>query len=116
MLALQFAGGRHFLEFFSHKYLIARFPEGNVLLKAVGGQKPREIAAEVLNRAKTEAPNPSPLPARGRDFVEDILDSVLTNAQLSAADRRLCQELAYGVIRWKATLDWLIARRIQKAP
>src|SRR5881296_2173632 len=116
MLALQFAGGRHFLEFFSHKYLIARFPEGNVLLKAVGGQKPREIAAEVLNRVNADEPNLCPVQARGRDFVEDILDSALANAQMSSADRRLCQELAYGVVRWKATLDWLIARRIQKAP
>src|SRR5205823_4563354 len=98
MLALQFAGGRHFLEFFSHKYLIARFPEGNVLLKAVGGQKPREIAAEVLNRAKTDVPNFRPLQASSREFVEDILDAALANAQMSPADRRLCQELAYGVV------------------
>src|SRR5260221_12702303 len=35
---------------------------------------------------------------------------------MSPADRRLCQELAYGVVRWKATLDWLIERRVQKAP
>ena len=116
MLALQFAGGRHFLEFFSHKYRIARFPEGNVLLKAVGGQKPREIAAEVLNRINADAPSLRPLHARGRDFVENFLDAALANSQMSPADRRLCQELAYGVVRWKATLDWLIARRVQKAP
>ena len=103
----------------------------------MSGQKPREIAAEVLNRLKsarvcaqrgggdlttedralTDAPNPGPLQARGRDFVEDLLDAALAKAQISAADRRLCQELAYGVVRWKATLDWLIARKVQhKAP
>jgi len=82
----------------------------------VGGQKPREIAAEVLNRVNADEPNLRPVQARGRDFVEDILDSALANAQMSSADRRLCQELAYGVVRWKATLDWLIARRTQKAP
>ena len=79
----------------------------------MGGQKPREIAAEVLNRAKTDAPNLHPLQGRGRNFVEDLLDAALANAQISPADRRLCQELAYGVVRWKATLDWLIARKIQ---
>jgi 16S rRNA (cytosine967-C5)-methyltransferase len=30
------------------------------------------------------------------------------------ADRHLCQELVYGIIRWQATLDWLIARKTQK--
>ena len=31
--------------------------------------------------------------------------------RLSPADRDLCQELVYGVVRWQATLDWLIARK-----
>ena len=44
-------------------------------------------------------------------FVEDALDAALARAPLSGADRRLCQELAYGVVRWQATLDWLIARK-----
>ncbi len=82
----------------------------------MGGQKPREIAAKVLNRVNADAPNLRPLQARGRDFVEDILEAALANGQMSPADRRLCQELAYGVVRWKATLDWLIERRVQKAP
>ena len=38
---------------------------------------------------------------------------------MSPKDRGLCQELVYGVVRWQATLDWLIARktggRTQKA-
>jgi len=82
----------------------------------VGGQKPREIAVEVLNRVKTDEPQLRPLPARGGDFVEDLLEAALAKAQLSPADRRLCQELAYGVVRWKATLDWLVARKIQHKP
>ena len=32
-------------------------------------------------------------------------------ARLSSLDRHLCQELAYGIVRWQATLDWLIARK-----
>ena len=31
--------------------------------------------------------------------------------RLSAKDRALCQEIVYGVVRWQATLDWLIARK-----
>ena len=32
-------------------------------------------------------------------------------AQLLPADRALCQEIVYGIVRWQATLDWLIARK-----
>src|ERR1041384_5902807 len=32
---------------------------------------------------------------------------------LSPADRGLCQELVLGVVRWQATLDWLITRKTQ---
>src|SRR5436853_7808064 len=49
---------------------------------------------------------------------EHTLETFLTTARLSPADRPLCQELAYGVVRWQATLDWLIERktggRVQK--
>ena len=49
--------------------------------------------------------------AAGGDFVEDRLEAALTQARLSSIDRHLCQELSYGIIRWQATLDWLIARK-----
>ncbi len=32
---------------------------------------------------------------------------------MTPADRGLCQELVYGVVRWQVTLDWLIARKTQ---
>jgi 16S rRNA (cytosine967-C5)-methyltransferase len=67
---------------------------------AVNEQKPRQIAAQILGHRKT----------RG-EFVEDLLEMVLARAQLSPADRRLCQEIVYGVVRWQAALDWLIARK-----
>ena len=63
-------------------------------------QKPRQIAAQVLQRRTA-----------GIDFVEDLLDSALARAPLSTPDRALCQELVYGVARWQATLDWLIAQK-----
>jgi 16S rRNA (cytosine967-C5)-methyltransferase len=70
-------------------------------------RKPREIAFGVLQRRE-----------RGVGFVEDVLEEMLPS--LAAVDRGLCQELVYGVVRWQATLDWLIARktegRTQKAP
>ena len=47
----------------------------------------------------------------GGGFVEDRLEAELAQARLSPPDRHLCQELAYGIVRWQATLDWLIARK-----
>jgi 16S rRNA (cytosine967-C5)-methyltransferase len=70
------------------------------LLNELIEQKPRQIAALILQRR-----------AAGTDFVEDLLDSALARAQLSTADRGLCQELVYGVVRWQATLDWMIAQK-----
>ncbi len=70
------------------------------LLKLVSGQKPRQIAARVLQQRRV-----------GGGFVEDLLETALHNASLSRADRALCQEITYGVVRWQATLDWLIARK-----
>jgi 16S rRNA (cytosine967-C5)-methyltransferase len=67
----------------------------------VSGQKPREIALRILQGR------------RGGDFIEDLLETTLANARLSSADRGLCQELVYGIVRWQATLDWLIARKTQ---
>ncbi len=49
----------------------------------------------------------------GEDFIENLLDAELTRAQLSGPDRGLCQEIVYGVVRWQATLDWLIGRKTQ---
>ncbi|HET7624309.1 MAG TPA: 16S rRNA (cytosine(967)-C(5))-methyltransferase RsmB [Verrucomicrobiae bacterium] len=63
-------------------------------------QKPREIAGRILNQRTA-----------GADFVENLLDRALARSRISGADRGLCQELVYGVARWQATLDWLIARK-----
>jgi len=64
------------------------------------GQKPRQIAAQLLQRRRA-----------GRDYIENLLDHALAAQSLSGPDRGLCQELVYGVVRWQATLDWLIARK-----
>jgi 16S rRNA (cytosine967-C5)-methyltransferase len=68
----------------------------------VHGQKPREIAVEVLLTR-----------GGGGDFVENRLEAMLSAARLAPADRGLCQELVYGVVRWQATLDWLITRKTE---
>jgi 16S rRNA (cytosine967-C5)-methyltransferase len=65
----------------------------------VSGEKPREIAAQVLGRRTSG------------QYVEVLLDEALASASLPTVDRRLCQELVYGVVRWQATLDWLVARK-----
>lgn len=69
------------------------------LFKRVSGEKPREIAVEVLGRRSE------------REYTEDLLERALATGGLSEADRRLCQELVYGTVRWQATLDWLIGRK-----
>lgn len=40
-----------------------------------------------------------------------LVERALSNANLSAPDRGLCQEIVYGCVRRQATLDWLIARK-----
>ena len=47
----------------------------------------------------------------GRDFVEHLLEAALAQTRMAAEDRGLLQELVYGVARWQATLDWIIARK-----
>jgi 16S rRNA (cytosine967-C5)-methyltransferase len=69
---------------------------------AVRPQKPREIAVQVLQRQ-----------IGARERLETVLEEALTRAALAPADRGLAQELVYGVTRWQATLDWIIAARTQ---
>jgi 16S rRNA (cytosine967-C5)-methyltransferase len=66
----------------------------------MNGQNPRQIAARVLGQRRANG-----------EFVEDLLERALADAQLSSADRGLCQEIVYGVVRWQAALDWLIVRK-----
>ena len=63
--------------------------------------KPREIACLALLDREN-----------GRGFLEDLLEHTLASARLSAPDRALAQELACGVVRWQAPLDWLIAQKV----
>jgi 16S rRNA (cytosine967-C5)-methyltransferase len=69
-------------------------------LNVVNEQKPRQIAVRVLGQRRTNGL-----------FVEDLLEIALAGVQLSSADRGLCQEIVYGVVRWQAALDWLIAQK-----
>jgi 16S rRNA (cytosine967-C5)-methyltransferase len=70
----------------------------------VSGQNPREIAVQVLRRRQEG------------EFVENLLESALERTRLPPADRGLCQELVYGIVRWQAALDWLIARKVKNHP
>jgi 16S rRNA (cytosine967-C5)-methyltransferase len=101
--AFDFAGRRQFFKFFSHKDRSSSHrPEISPSLNPLHGQKPREIAAQILHRRRG-----------GDEFIESLLERALAGAQLSGADRGLCQELVYGVVRWQATLDWLIKRKTE---
>jgi 16S rRNA (cytosine967-C5)-methyltransferase len=68
----------------------------------VGKQKPREIAVRVLRRREA-----------GLFYLEDLLKAELSQKETSDEDRRLAQELTYGVVRWQPVLDWLINRKTQ---
>ena len=72
-------------------------------------EKPRQIAVRILRRHADQ-----------KDYLEDLLDEELARAALAPADRGLVRELCCGVVRWQATLDWLITRktqgRVQKVP
>ena len=69
-------------------------------LNVLNEQNPRQIAARVLSQRLTSG-----------EFTENLLETALTTARLSPADRGLCHELVCGVVRWQATLDQLIARK-----
>jgi 16S rRNA (cytosine967-C5)-methyltransferase len=100
--SFNFSGGGEFFKFGFHNYKIVILSSRIHYdpLNAVNEQKPRQIAARILGQRR----------ANGL-FVEDLLEIALADAQLSSADRGLCQEIVYGVVRWQATLDWLILRK-----
>ena len=69
---------------------------------------------------------PKPSPARltalraletaGRSHrpIQSILDEHLRRTPLSAADRALCTELAYGVLRLERRLNWILDRFLRQ--
>lgn len=61
-------------------------------------QNPREIAARVLLPRGPQS-----------EYLEQRLETELGG--LTGPDRGLCLELVCGVVRWQATLDWLIFRK-----
>ena len=67
-------------------------------------KKPREIVIGILRRRESG------------DYIEKLLETALVETRLSASDRHLCQELVYGIVRWQATLDWLVGRKTGSRP
>ena len=49
--------------------------------------------------------------AGGAGWLETLLEAELAPGDLAPPDRALVQELCFGVVRWQAALDWLIARK-----
>lgn len=70
----------------------------------MSAQNPREIAVNLLGRRETG------------QFIENLLSEALSRSAMPPADRGLCQELTYGMVRWQGTLDWLISRKTQNRP
>jgi 16S rRNA (cytosine967-C5)-methyltransferase len=71
----------------------------------VSAQKPREIAFRVLLQHR-----------EGAHFLEYLLERELAKGPISPPDRGLAQELAYGVVRWEKTLEWLIDQKTRERP
>ncbi|HEV2453415.1 MAG TPA: 16S rRNA (cytosine(967)-C(5))-methyltransferase RsmB [Verrucomicrobiae bacterium] len=81
-------------------------------LKLVSGKNPRQIALRILQARRENG-----------EFTETLLERALAprassegaesaqNRTILPADRALCQELVYGVVRALSTLDWLIERK-----
>ena len=65
---------------------------------STGTPNPRRLAMEVASQALA-----------GAGFAQGLLDRSAAAALLADADRRLAAELAYGVIRRRATLDAVLA-------
>jgi 16S rRNA (cytosine967-C5)-methyltransferase len=100
MFTFDFSRCNQLFKFFSHKFLVSR-PETRLpTLNELNDENPRQIAVRVLRRRET-----------GDEFTENLLENTLSRVRLSPADRGFCQELVYGVVRWQATLDWLVARK-----
>lgn len=66
---------------------------------------PRQIAVRLLRDADSPG-----------DFIEHRLERDRFVQDLRPEDRRLVQELVFGVIRWRGTLDWMIAARTEGRP
>lgn len=64
-------------------------------------QKPREIAIRLLAREITGP------------HIEDLMERELDLNRIIGPDRRLVQEIVYGIIRWHRTLDWLIGKKTE---
>jgi 16S rRNA (cytosine967-C5)-methyltransferase len=74
-------------------------------LLCIGVKKPREIAVQILQRYAEQS-----------DYLENLLETALSGAFLAPADRGLAQELTFGVVRWQAALDWLVAQKTSTQP
>jgi 16S rRNA (cytosine967-C5)-methyltransferase len=113
MPALDLSRRCHFFKFLSHisskrsrpPFKLTLSPSELTLFKIVSGEKPRQIALELLRHRRT-----------GEGFIERALEKEFAAAGLSPLNRSLCMELVYGVVRWQATLDWLVARRTPGRP
>ena len=63
------------------------------------GAAARRVALDVVLRVE-----------RARAFAGPALDAALDRAALASRDRSLATEIAYGVLRWRGRLDWIIGQ------
>lgn len=83
----------------------ARVPARPRTPRSGGAVSGRDAAFQALLAAET-----------GSVYVDQALTRVLRRAALSARERALATELAYGVARRQGTLDWALAHFSRRAP
>lgn len=76
---------------------------GFVPVERPGMKTPRETALHALYRFETQGA-----------LVRDILDDMLRRSRLDERDRALSTELAYGALRWRGRIDWILDRCVQR--
>jgi 16S rRNA (cytosine967-C5)-methyltransferase len=76
----------------------------------VNSKNPRQIAFRVL-QGRREGDYAETLLEQALDPETDAASVPAGRFSMKPADRALCQELVYGIVRRQATLDWLVARK-----
>src|SRR5690606_8016234 len=52
---------------------------------------------------------------REKAYINLVLDSLLKKSDLSERDRAFATELAYGTLRWRGKIDWVLGHYVKRS-